>query len=201
MIGVIDYGINNISSVTSFLNRQGLTFARVRDTKNLMNCEKLILPGVGAFKKGMENLEELKLPQSIVRFASSGRPILGICLGMQLLFDSSEENGFSQGLGIIRGKVERINNGARARVHMGWNNLILARKSRILDEDLAKLDVYFAHSYHCVPIDSTLIVAHCEFDGSIVAAIEHDNIFGLQFHPEKSQISGIKILENFAKLK
>jgi glutamine amidotransferase len=200
MIGIVDYDINNFRSITSFLTRNEMTFREVRKGNDLTDCEKLILPGVGAFKRGIEKLSELNLIDPIRQFASSGRPILGICLGMQLLFDSSEEDGFSNGLGIIEGKVKSLSGSEKPRVHMGWNNVNIVGKSKILNASQTNIDVYFAHSYHCTPTNSSYVVAECEFGQRIIAAVEKDNIFGLQFHPEKSQEFGKKILESFIRL-
>lgn len=200
MIGVIDYEINNLKSITNFLRKQNLDFLIVHDPKVLNNCDRLILPGVGSFGRGMQSLDEQGLSNGIVTFATSGKPVLGICLGMQLLFETSEEFGQSTGLGLIEGKVVSIATPGFPRVHMGWNNVSITKKSKLIKTENLLLDLYFAHSFHCKPNDRNDISAISEFGIEITAAVEKDNIFGVQFHPEKSQVFGKKILLEFANL-
>jgi glutamine amidotransferase len=200
MIGVINYEINNLKSITNFLQQQGLDFLIVNDPKILNNCDRLILPGVGSFGRGMQSLDERGLLDGIATFAKSGKPVLGICLGMQLLFETSEEFGQSTGLGLIEGKVVSIATPGFPRVHMGWNNIVTTKKSKLIKTENLLLDLYFAHSFHCKPTDENDISATSEFGIEITAAVEKDNIFGVQFHPEKSQVFGKKILLEFASL-
>lgn len=200
MIGVIDYEINNLKSITNFLRKQNLDFLIVNDPKVLNNCDRLILPGVGSFGRGMQSLDELRLSNGIVTFAKSGKPVLGICLGMQLLFETSEEFGQSTGLGLIEGKVVSIATPGFPKVHMGWNNVSTTKKSKLIKTENLLLDLYFAHSFHCKPNDRNDISAISEFGIEITAAVEKDNIFGVQFHPEKSHVFGKKILLEFANL-
>ena len=200
MIGVIDYEINNLKSITNFLRKQNLDFLIVNDPKVLNNCDRLILPGVGSFSRGMQSLDEQGLSNGIVTFAKSGKPVLGICLGMQLLFETSEEFGQSTGLGLIEGKVVSIATPGFPRVHMGWNNVSTTKKSKLIKTENLLLDLYFAHSFHCKPTDRNDVSAISDFGIEITAAVEKNNIFGVQFHPEKSQVFGKKILLEFANL-
>jgi glutamine amidotransferase len=200
MIGIVDYSVNNIKSVASFFQREDIPFRVVSQPKDLALCERIIIPGVGAFKRGMQCMDEKNFIEPLAKFANSGKYILGICLGMQLLFESSEENGKSDGLQIIKGCVVPISSLSKPKIHMGWNEISLLRPSRILDSQVNLLDVYFAHSYHCQPLDKTIVTATCNYSHEIIAAIEYDNVFGLQFHPEKSQIFGSKILKKFSQL-
>jgi glutamine amidotransferase len=200
VIGVINYKINNLKSITNFLQEQNLEFLIVNDPKMLSNCDRLILPGVGSFGRGMQSLVEQGLSSGIVTFAKSGKPVLGICLGMQLLFETSEEFGQSTGLGLINGKVVSIATPGLPKVHMGWNNIVTTKKSKLIKTENLMLDLYFAHSFHCKPTDSNDISAISEFGIEITAAVEKDNVFGVQFHPEKSQVFGKKILLEFANL-
>ena len=200
MIGVIHYEINNLRSITNFLQEQHLDFLIVNDPKMLNNCDRLILPGVGSFGRGMQSLDKQGLSSEIVAFAKSGKPVLGICLGMQLLFETSEEFGQSSGLGLIKGKVVSIATPGFPKVHMGWNNISTTKKSKLIKTENLLLDLYFAHSFHCKPTDKSDVSAISEFGVEITAAVEKDNIFGVQFHPEKSQVFGKKILLEFANL-
>jgi glutamine amidotransferase len=200
MIGVINYEINNLKSITNFLQEQNLDFLVVDNPKMLNNCDRLVLPGVGSFGRGMQSLDRQGLSSEIVAFANSGKPVLGICLGMQLLFETSEEFGQSSGLGLIKGRVVSIATPGFPKVHMGWNNISTTKKSKLIKTENLLLDVYFAHSFHCNPTDRSDISAISEFGIDITAAVEKDNIFGVQFHPEKSQVFGKKILLEFADL-
>ena len=200
MIGVINYKINNLKSITNFLQEQNLDFLIVNDPKTLSKCDRLILPGVGSFGRGMQSLVEQRLASGIVTFAESGKPVLGICLGMQLLFETSDEFGQSTGLGLIKGKVVSIATPGFPKVHMGWNNIFKTKKSKLIKTENLLLDLYFAHSFHCKPTNSNDVSAISEFGIEITAAVEKDNIFGVQFHPEKSQVFGKQILLEFANL-
>lgn len=200
MIGVINYDINNLKSITNFLREQNLDFLIVDDPKLLNNCDKLILPGVGSFGRGMQSLDLKGLSNGIVTFAKSGNPVLGICLGMQLLFETSEEFGQTSGLGLIKGNVVSIATPGFPKVHMGWNTISITKKSKLINTKNLLLDVYFAHSFHCEPTDRNDVSAISRFGIEITAAVERDNIFGVQFHPEKSQVFGKNILLEFANL-
>jgi glutamine amidotransferase len=201
MITVIDYGMGNLGSVAKGLERKG---ARVQVSSHREDIEKaaaIVLPGVGAFAQGMKNLKRLKLIPSISRAIEEGKPFLGICLGFQLLFSESEE-GDSEGLNIFKGKVKRFAFPSLSRKipHMGWNHLRIQNNSRLLKDIPEGSYFYFVHSYYAEPEDKRIVRATTDYGIEFVSVIEKDNIFALQFHPEKSQAQGLKILENFIQL-
>lgn len=200
MNGIINYGMGNLQSVKNSLDYLGIKNKFVNDPLDIQDCDKLILPGVGAFGMAMEKLKSLKFIPYIKEFASLGKPILGLCLGMQLLLDSSEEYGKHTGLGFISGKalsfVGKVGN--LAVPHVGWNDIkIMNSKSKLLEGVGNDASCYFVHSFYCslVNKDETVAVTNYGFEFSSV--IESKNIFGCQFHPEKSQVAGLKILKNF----
>jgi glutamine amidotransferase len=192
-VGILDCGSGNLRSVYKALDRLGtspVVFGEVDP-----GWDGLILPGVGAFGHVMEHLHD---PASILDFISSGKPFLGICLGLQVLFESSEEDPGVAGLGAVKGKVERIR--ARKVPHMGWNSLEMPRESRILEGIRPGDYFYFVHSYSAAP-EEDATVAICEYEGQpITAAVERDNMSACQFHPEKSGAMGLKVLANFIRM-
>jgi glutamine amidotransferase len=200
MIGIIDYGVGNLASVANAFERIGSDVMVCTDPAQLERCSHLVLPGVGSFRTGMEALHRRELAQGIVSHVKSRKPLLGICLGMQLLFERGSESGPSVGLGLIPGDVLKLSPTPPLKVpHVGWNSL-----SEILDHPLMVgvkpgVDVYFVHSYHCRPRDPSDVIANCDFGGTFVAAVARRNVAGMQFHPEKSQPAGVKILENFTE--
>jgi imidazole glycerol-phosphate synthase subunit HisH len=198
MIGVIDSKICNIFSLTNMLKKIGSDFIILESDKNFNKIDKLILPGVGAYPKAMENLKEYNFFQSIIDFSKTGKPILGICLGMQLLFEESEEFEEIKGLGLIPGRVTKINT-AMPLPHMGWNDLTIKQNIPFLQNVKTGADVYFVHSYK-VETDERYIAATTEYGEIIPAVTFRDNIFGCQFHPEKSQKWGEIIMRNFINL-
>lgn len=203
MIGIIDYGMGNLFSVSKALERLGAPYFISEDKDKLLQADALILPGVGAFKDAMEKLRKTGLTEMISVFVDSGRPLLGICLGMQLLFESSEEYGYSEGLNLLPGKVVRFpgitGDGTTYKVpHMGWNKLHFKRESLVtsdLDDDF----VYFVHSYYA-DTKEEVIIASCSYDKEVPAVVGKNNVFGMQFHPEKSSKLGMQLLSNFANL-
>lgn len=203
MIGIIDYGMGNLFSVSKALERLGAPYFISEDKDKLLQADALILPGVGAFKDAMEKLRKTGLTEMISVFVDSGRPLLGICLGMQLLFESSEEYGYSEGLNLLPGKVVRFpgitGDGTTYKVpHMGWNKLHFKRESFVtsdLDDDF----VYFVHSYYA-DTKEEVIIASCSYDKEVPAVVGKNNVFGMQFHPEKSSKLGMQLLSNFANL-
>jgi len=209
MIGIVNYGMGNLRSVQKALERVG-SQAQVIDTPDqIENAQRLILPGVGAFADGMEHLRERGMVQSLQRFAQSDRPMLGICLGMQLLFDSSTEDATSPdqpvaGLGVLPGKVVRFqeDQGAgkpRLKVpHMGWNEVAFAAGIPLFEGLCSGDHVYFVHGYYCVPEDPVDIAATTGYGQSYCSAVHRGSVWATQFHPEKSQRVGLRILENFA---
>jgi glutamine amidotransferase len=201
-IAVIDTGICNLRSVTKALEAVGAspTVVRTPDALAASGAEGLVLPGVGALRDCVLSLRSSGLDASVREWIGLGRPFLGVCLGMQALFDSSEE-GEVKGLGILPGRVIRFNVGAPLKVpHMGWNTIRFVRAGSALQEGLAGEgeSFYFVHSYHCVPSDPSLILAECDYGAPFVAAISRGRMFATQFHPEKSQGKGLAIYRNFA---
>lgn len=199
MIGIVDYGVGNLASVRNALDRLGCdaeVFDRPQDTPNY---ERVILPGVGSFRQGMSFLEDRGWVDPLRAHGASGRPLLGICLGMQLLLDEGEEHGVTEGLGLIPGRVLPMSPSLPHRVpHVGWNGLIHQRTHPLLHGVKPQVDLYFVHSYQCVPEDESDVVARCDYGGEFVASIARGNVAGVQFHPEKSQPVGFRVLENFA---
>ena len=199
MIGIIDYGRGNMKSVEAALTRGGFKFINTDDISLLDTCDGYILPGVGAFKDGMEDLNKRGLDVFLKKISKSGKPILGICLGMQLLFDYGEEHGGANGLSLIKGVVKKLTTKYKI-PHMGWNSLEIKKSSSLLEGIESGDDFYFVHSFKVVPEEDAVVVATCDYGEEIVAVVEAGNIFGAQFHPEKSSIKGLKIIENFGKM-
>ncbi|OMP68263.1 imidazole glycerol phosphate synthase subunit HisH [Domibacillus epiphyticus] len=203
MIGIIDYGMGNLFSVSKALDRIGIPYIISESPEELTKTKGLILPGVGAFKDAMARLREKELDRFINTYVDSGRPLLGICLGMQLLFEESEENGRFEGLGLLKGRVVRIPerdaDGERLKVpHMGWNKLQFHQEASVLDE-VGEGFVYFVHSYYVNQMDEESLLASASYGVQVPAVVGRNNVFGMQFHPEKSSETGMKLLANFAK--
>ena len=197
-LSIIDYGLGNLFSVTRAFEHIGANVSLISKPEEIKSAGHLLLPGVGAFAKGMEELKSRGLVDSIKEHAKSGKPLLSICLGMQMLFDYSEENGTHQGLGIIKGKVVKIP-GTLKIPHIGWTKLHKNGVAKILDG--VEGSFYFVHSYHAVCENAGDLAAYALYgENKITAVIEKDNIFGCQFHPEKSAESGLNICRNFLSL-
>jgi glutamine amidotransferase len=195
-IAIIDYNMGNISSVSSALKKVGADVRVTNDVRVINDAEALILPGVGGYRDAYRNLEKLKLIE-VLKKNISKKFFLGICLGLQLLFEYSMENGRNEGLGIFKGSVEKIPSLVKV-PHMGWNQLkILNKKSRILNGIREGENFYFVHSYYVKPGNKDIINSVTYYGVDITAGIEKDNIYGIQFHPEKSSSWGLKLLENF----
>ncbi|WP_042353976.1 imidazole glycerol phosphate synthase subunit HisH [Bacillus rubiinfantis] len=202
MIGIVDYGMGNLFSVSKALERLGAHYIISAERDELLAADGLILPGVGSFRDAMEQLPA----ETITTFAATGKPLLGICLGMQLLFASSEENGFTKGLGLLSGKVRRFpgkspdGSTAYKVPHMGWNQLQFVQSSPLtagLPEDY----VYFVHSYYVnAESSSPVTIAKTEYYEQVAAIVGKGNILGMQFHPEKSSKLGMALLANFLKM-
>ncbi len=194
MLGIIDYNMGNLASVYNACSKFTKDLKIVKNADDLKNLDKIILPGVGAYKDAMQHLEDSGLKDAILDFANSKKPLLGICLGMQLLFESSEEFGYTKGLGLIEGKVVKFDKskmGSDLKIpHMGWNKIVNKEQNPYL---------YFVHSYHVVT-DDKYTIATTNYGYDFVSAVNKDNIFGFQPHPEKSHNNGLKILENFINL-
>ncbi len=197
MIAVFDYGAGNLRSVLNTLEEVGAEFSLVRDTAGLRDASKLILPGVGHFGQIMRALDEMGVRETLRARIQSGIPFLGICLGLQALFQGSEEAPEQEGLGIFEGTVKRFPAGSRV-PHMGWNELEARGSSRLLSGAGARPYVYFAHSYY-VP-ETRVTAAACTYAVPYTAVLESGNIFGVQFHPEKSGPVGLRIVRNFCEL-
>jgi imidazole glycerol-phosphate synthase subunit HisH len=204
MIGIIDYGMGNLFSVSKALERLNVPYFISDKSEKLMNANGLILPGVGSFRDAMLRLNESGLSEQIKRYAGKGKPLLGICLGMQLLFEESEENGFTRGLALLSGQVIRFpgrtNEGMDYKVpHMGWNKLTVKRSSIMLNK-INESHVYFVHSYYVKTIDEDVLIASSDYHIEVPALVGKENIFGMQFHPEKSSKVGMQLLKNFVDL-
>lgn len=201
MIAIIDYDAGNILSVAKALASLGQEPVVTRDPKIIMEADKVILPGVGAFKDAMENLEKYGLVSVIKDYVATGRPFLGICLGLQLLFDESEESVGVKGLQLLKGKCRLIPKGEYTKIpHMGWNSLDFPRKGKLFDGIDDGAYVYFVHSYYLEAEDESIVCATSNYNVKIHASVESDNVFACQFHPEKSGEIGLKILDNFLKM-
>ncbi|MGE5589476.1 MAG: imidazole glycerol phosphate synthase subunit HisH [Bacillota bacterium] len=201
LIAIVDYGMGNLHSVEKALQRLGFRSLITSDPDQVLRAAAVILPGVGAYADAMSALRRQGLDGALRRTAALGRPLLGICLGLQLLFDFSEENGGVEGLGILPGRVQRLPEGAGLKVpHMGWNRLDITRSTALLRDLPPQPHVYFVHSYHVVPDDPRVTIATAPYGLDLVAAASRENCHGVQFHPEKSAEAGLRILSNFARL-
>ncbi len=201
MIAVIDYDAGNLKSVEKALLALGEEVLVTRDRQELLHADKVILPGVGHFGDAMEKLKSFGLVDVIKEIARSGKPFLGICLGLQLLFERSEEAPNVEGLGILKGEILRIPDDRGLKVpHIGWNSLKLQNQGRLFRGLEKEPYVYFVHSYYLKAENPQIVKAVAEYGVQIDASVEQGNIFACQFHPEKSSRTGLAILKNFAKL-
>ena len=201
MIAIIDYDAGNIKSVEKAILALGEEVVVTSDADTILTADGVILPGVGAFGDAMKKLKDYDLVDVIRRVAESGKPFMGICLGLQLLFDSSEESPGVEGLGILKGKIVRIPEGEGIKVpHIGWNSLEFPKKSRLFEGITPGSYVYFVHSYYLQAQNKEIVAATAEYGVEIHAAVEKENIFACQFHPEKSSDIGLKLLRNFIQV-
>jgi len=202
MIALIDYGMGNIHSVQKALELFGAKTKVTCDPKDIQSADKLVLPGVGAFADAMAELEKKGLVLVMREYIGKKKAFLGICLGMQLLFDASEEAKGTKGLGFISGSVEKLASGGVLKVpHMGWNRLQIRKKECLLLKGLPDEPyVYFCHSYYPSPKDKEVTAASTDYGIDFTSVAWQENIYGVQFHPEKSQGVGLKIIENFVRL-
>ena len=202
MIGIIDYDAGNIKSVEKALQYLGQETVVSRDPQVLLKADKVILPGVGSFGDAMENLKKYGLVPVIHEIVEKGTPFLGICLGLQLLFESSDETPGVEGLGILKGKILRIPPSPGLKIpHMGWNSIDIKEDSRLFEGIERQSYMYFVHSYYLKARNPEDVAATTWYSTDIHAAVEHGNIFACQFHPEKSSELGLRILKNFADLR
>lgn len=202
MIAIIDYDMGNLKSVSKALETLGADVCVTRDPNKIKDADKIVLPGVGAFPMCMENLKNYGLMDPVKDSIKAGKWFLGICLGLQLLFEESEEHGGANGMGILKGRVLRFDFQSAMKIpHMGWNGINKKGEPLLLKEIPDESSFYFVHSYYVAPEDTSITATETDYGISFCSSIEKDNILACQFHPEKSQKLGLKILENFAKLK
>jgi imidazole glycerol-phosphate synthase subunit HisH len=202
-IAIIDYGMANLRSVQKAFEQVGHRAQIIARPEEIDRAEKIVLPGVGAFKDAVVTLRQKELAGPIVRHIESGKPFLGICLGLQMLFDVGYEDGEHRGLGVFRGACVRFDVDDRFGLkvpHMGWNQLEVRRDAPILSEIPRDAGVYFVHGYHVTPADDTLVATTTDYGRPFVSSIWRDNVMATQFHPEKSQKVGLQMLANFAGL-
>lgn len=201
MIAIIDYEMGNLRSVQKAFERVGHTATITSDPAELLSAEKIILPGVGGFADAISELKRRELVEPIRASIESGKPFLGICLGLQLLFDRSYEDGVHQGLGIIPGEVRRFEIPSEYKVpHMGWNQVSFERRPPILAGIEDEPHFYFVHSYYVAPETEAVVAGEASYPDPFCAMIWRDNLLATQFHPEKSQADGLRLLKNFAEL-
>lgn len=201
MIAIIDYDAGNIRSVEKALQFLGQEVKITRDREEILGADKVVLPGVGSFGDAIGKLHQYGLVEVIRQVAEKKTPFLGICLGLQLLFERSDESPGVEGLGILKGEILRIPEGEGRKIpHMGWNSLELRNQGRLFAGLSGEPYVYFVHSYYLKARDEQIVKATTEYGVTIHASVEQDNIFACQFHPEKSSDTGLKILKNFVEL-
>ena len=201
MIKIVDYGMGNLRSVQKAFEKLGVQATICSNASELPDAEKMVLPGVGAFRDAIGELQKQGMVEPIREHVESDKPFLGICLGLQLLFDVSYEDGRWEGLGVIPGKVVRFEDQPGLKIpHMGWNRLQIAAQPGLLSGIPNDSYFYFVHSYYVVPEDDSVVVGRTEHGTRFVSAIGRGNLFATQFHPEKSQRVGLQLLSNFAAM-
>jgi len=203
MIAIVDYGMGNLRSVSKAFDLQGFPVTVTRDPEEISGASGLVLPGVGAFGDCVRNLDDYGLTSPIKEFIDSGRPFLGICLGLQVLFEESEESPGVRGFGVFKGKVVRFPDLKKERLkvpHMGWNEILIQKEVPMLEGIPDKSWFYFVHSYYPVPEDDSIIAVKADYGIEFTAAVSKGNVFTSQFHPEKSSELGLRILRNFAAI-
>lgn len=201
MIAILDYDAGNIKSVEKAMQLLGQEVTITRDRREILNADKVILPGVGAFGDAMEKIRQYGLYEVIHEVTEQGTPFLGICLGLQLLFERSEESPGVEGLGILKGEILRIPETPGLKIpHMGWNSLDFRNNGRLFENLPEESYVYFVHSYYLRAADEKIVTAVTEYGTQIHASVEQGNVFACQFHPEKSSDVGIQILKNFVAI-
>ena len=201
MIAIIDYDAGNLKSVEKALKSLGQEVIVSRDSSELLAADKVILPGVGSFGDAMNNLDHFNLVDTIKKIADKGTPFLGICLGLQLLFERSDETPGAEGLSLLKGEILRIPPADGLKIpHMGWNSLNITPGTKLFNGIADKSYVYFVHSYYLKAAEEQIVAAKTDYSVNIHAAVEHGNVFACQFHPEKSSDVGLRILKNFAEI-
>lgn len=197
MIAIIDYGMGNLRSVQKGFEKVGFAAEIVRDPAAVENARGVVLPGVGAFADAMSNLRKTGMDRVVTRVIESGKPFLGICLGLQLLFEASEEWGHSRGLGVFPGMVRRLPPGLKV-PHMGWNQLeYRGDRCKVFEGIPNGSSFYFVHSYYVDPLNKEIVSGVTEYGISFTSAVARENVYAIQFHPEKSSALGLRILQNF----
>ena len=198
MIAIVDYGMGNLKSVEKGFKKVGIAATVTSDPKVVGDANAVVLPGVGAFRDCIRNLTDLSLTESVIASINKGKPFLGICLGLQVLFSESEEFGTCKGLDIFRGKVVRFQKGLKV-PHMGWNTIKIINRPPILSDIEDNAFFYFVHSFYVVPEDKGIIATTTDYGTTFTSMVWKDNVFATQFHPEKSQDLGLKVLAGFGK--
>lgn len=206
MVTIIDYGIGNLRSIEKAFERVGSTVQRTDDPETVRDAQRLVLPGVGAFGACIHEIRSRSLEAPILDAVEAGTPFLGVCVGMQLLFETSYERGTHEGLGLLPGEVRHFKEAPEADMndlvvpHMGWNTLSPTRSHPLLDEIESPAYVYFVHSYHPLPDNESDVLAWTSYGHDFPSVVQRDHVYGVQFHPEKSQLVGLRILENFSQI-
>ena len=201
MIAVVDYGMGNLRSVSKAVEHVGADVKVTRNPQDLKDAKGIVLPGVGAFKDAVRNLKEFGLWEIIIREVEKGKPFLGICLGLQLLFEKSYEFGETEGFGFIEGEVVRFELPKEFKIpHMGWNQVYKKKDSELLKNIKEGEFFYFVHSYYVKPKNKNVVLTETDYGIYFTSSIEKENIFATQFHPEKSQKAGQKLLKNFVNI-
>lgn len=200
MIAIIDYGAGNLHSVKNALDFLDAPSTVTGSAEEILSADKVILPGVGAFGNAMQCLRKNGLDKVVLKTADKGTPLLGICLGLHLMFEGSEESPDVKGLGLFKGKIVKIPDCGLKIPHMGWNNLEITKDSRILKNIGNNPFVYFVHSYYLKAEDESIVSAYTDYGEKLAVAVEDKNVFATQFHPEKSGDTGMQILKNFTEL-
>jgi glutamine amidotransferase len=200
VIAILDYGMGNLRSVEKALEHVGATSVRTSDDEVVREAEAVVLPGVGAFRKAMEAVRERGLDELVRERVDAGVPVIGLCLGMQLLFEESTELGGSTGIGVLPGSVRALETGGLKVPQIGWNPVAWQRESPLVDGLTQPTPMYHVHSFAARPDDPEDVLGTAEYGEEFVTAVERGNVFGVQFHPEKSGAAGLKLLRNFATL-
>ena len=198
-IAIIDYGVGNLRSVEKAFTSQGIDAIVTSDEQILRKADKLVLPGVGAFAACMDGLRKHNFDRLVIEAAQSGKPIIGLCVGLQMMFDEGHEFGIHKGLGLLPGKVVRFPEGIHV-PHIGWNQVEFKQDHPIFRGLPENPFFYFVHSYYCLPDDPTCILGETDYGQTYASICGRDNIVGVQFHPEKSQGMGLRLLKNFAAM-
>ena len=197
-VAIIDYGIGNLRSVEKAFSVVGVDAVITGDRERLLAAERLVLPGVGAFGTCMSEFERHGFKELVIGRVEQGTPLLGICVGMQMLFEESAEFGKTKGLGLLKGQVNRFDDDSLIVPHVGWNQVEKTSTSPLLNDVSENSFFYFVHSYYCEPADKDVIVGETEYGVTFASVVAKKNIHGVQFHPEKSQNAGLQLLKNFA---